>query len=90
MNAEEPLYALNAELLYDAVNEDYRGCGIAQALIAKMEDFFAARGVDKYLFKTEKANVVANKLYIKIGAELMATYNFHGRKINMYHKEVGR
>lgn len=72
-----------------AVSEDYRSCGIAQALIGKMEGFFAQRGIDKYLIKTEKANEVSNKFYIKIGAKLMETYNFHGREINKFHKEIG-
>ena len=32
----------------------------------------AERGVDKYLIKTEKANLVSNRFYKKIGAELVA------------------
>jgi ribosomal protein S18 acetylase RimI-like enzyme len=89
MKLEGPSYELDAEWLCVAVNQDYRGCGIAQTLIGKMEDFFAERGVDKYLIKTEKTNIISNKLFIKMGAELMATYTFHGRQINMFHKEIG-
>jgi ribosomal protein S18 acetylase RimI-like enzyme len=88
--AQKQLYLLDAELLDIAINERYRGCGIAPELIRRMEGFFTDRQVNKYLILTEKSNLRANGFYKKIGAVYVRTYKFHGREINEYHKEISK
>jgi ribosomal protein S18 acetylase RimI-like enzyme len=76
-----------AELIVIAVNKDYRGSNVARSLVLAMERKLAdLGGVDGYNIFTEEANIRANRFYEKVGATLIDTSVFHGRRINRWFK----
>lgn len=78
-----------AELKIIAVNEQFKGNGIAGRLIDELEAFFRENNLEQsYLIRTEKSNRAANYLYEKIGAEFKGTYAYHDKLINVWHKSL--
>ena len=50
-----------------AVLEEYRGKGIAQQLISKMEHNINVKSIKYIVWKTDKDNIVSQKLALKMG-----------------------
>ena len=79
----------DAELLLIAVRLESRGSGLAGRLVDAMEAKFCKMGfVGDYNIFTEAKNNPANKFYVRLGAELTASYNNRKRIINRYRKKV--
>lgn len=72
-----------------AVNQHFKGNGIAGKLIDELEAFFKKNNLEQpYLIRTEKSNRAENYLYEKIGAEFKGTYAYHDKLINEWHKSL--
>ncbi|MFC1481525.1 ribosomal protein S18-alanine N-acetyltransferase [Candidatus Neomarinimicrobiota bacterium] len=52
-----------------AVHPDYRGQGIARALMATVDQYGKERNCDRVLLEVRKDNEIANRLYLSLGYE---------------------
>ena len=79
-----------AELLAVAVAPEHRRSGLSSNLVECFEDVLRmhASGPKEYCIHTEASNVVANRFYRRIGAELALTSRHHGREINQWRKRL--
>jgi len=78
-----------ARLIAIYVKPEARGTGLANSLVERMEEFMLSKNLAApYCILTEKSNLLANRFYEKIRAELVRTNIHHGREINEWHKLI--
>lgn len=88
-SALTPTQAANARILSIAVAENYRGQGIAQALMQSANDYFTASGVTRVRLEVRPDNLPAVKVYEKSGYRSAGyTYDSQGPWLIMF-KEMG-
>jgi GNAT superfamily N-acetyltransferase len=86
---KRPLQYPDARLAILVVSPEFRGQGLSLQLLNTLEEFFCQHQLQSpYCILTEKANLVANRFYKKIGARFVKTYMHHGREINEWHKLI--
>jgi len=87
-NAETPKPP-PAELLAVAVDAAHRGKGAGKRLVAALEKWYLARGVNAYAVVTYSRDAASNALYQACGFAKAREFSHHGNVMNEYRKSIG-
>lgn len=86
---EGPVIDADAQVFAMAVTEEARGMGMAERMLARMEQQYRDWGyTGKYLIFTLANNEIANRLYRKIGMECVGQIQSQNGPTNVYVKSV--
>lgn len=78
-----------SELLSIAVDPDYRGKGVAQALYRKLYEYYQEQGVKGFIIVVGEQLTAAHRFYLKSGAHSIDTIQIHrGDNSVVYLQEV--
>ena len=75
-----------AELIVIAVRGGQRGVGIGAALVRRLDDSMAERGLSSYKVTVRDSNEGANRFYRRLGFELTKSFPMYRRQWNVYEK----
>ena len=87
-NAETPKPP-PAELLAVAVDAVHRGKGAGKRLVAALEKWYLARGVNAYAVVTYSRDASSNAFYQACGFVKAREFMHHGNVMNEYRKSIG-
>jgi ribosomal protein S18 acetylase RimI-like enzyme len=79
---------IKAEMLFIAVEPDYRSQGTATQLIKCTLAEMKRMGVEKVKVSTDQSNTVVNNLLQKLGFDFMSTFQLYGKKMCLYNRRI--
>ncbi len=79
---------VKAELVVIAAAEGARGRGVGSALVRRMEEAFAERGISRYKVTVHREMSGANRFYLKNGMGLERRFVMYGVEWNLYTKAI--
>lgn len=77
-----------AELLVIAVNEKLRSQGLGAALVARLDQEFAQRGIKEYKVTVHQNKERTNQFYLRNQMTLARTFTFYGLPWNIYVRRI--
>lgn len=81
---------VKAELLYIAIEPDFRSQGAAARLIEHALEEMKQRGAPKVRVSTDQSNTAVNRLLLKIGFEREDSFRLFGKRMYLYRRIAGR
>jgi ribosomal protein S18 acetylase RimI-like enzyme len=79
---------IKAELVVIAAAEGQRGRGVGSAMVRRMEEAFAQRGVSRYKVTVHREMTDANRFYERHGMRVARCFVMYGVEWNLYTKDI--
>jgi ribosomal protein S18 acetylase RimI-like enzyme len=81
-------YGIDSELLFIAIDPDYRREGLGSDLVKKSLNFMKENGIKNVRVSTVAGNKAAGELLIKLGFKLQKTFKLLGKVTYLYAYEI--